>query len=176
MSRDTSRRCQGVKNMLTIFRLQHRNPTEHVVDFEPGIMTRILLVNVLLALLLLASAAQAQFNFFDQMFGGGGEQERDDHDQRNVPSDSAWYQKNYENGNFQSCQRSILCCLLRSFPESAERTANHCLCSSALFEISLPRNTSLRPLPSPLSLSSSKRRRKVRARRWKRNLRVERRV
>lgn len=67
-------------------------------------MARILLINILLGLLLLAATARAQFNFFEQMFGGGGEPEHD-HDQRNVPSDSTWYQKNFENGSYNPAQR-----------------------------------------------------------------------
>ena len=68
-------------------------------------MARVLLINILLGLLLLVTTARAQFNFFEQMFGGGGEPEHDDHDQRNVPSDSTWYQKNFENGSYNPTQR-----------------------------------------------------------------------
>ena len=43
------------------------------------------------ALLLSASVAQAQFNFFEHMFGGGGQPVRNQGPQ-NVPSDSSRYQ------------------------------------------------------------------------------------
>lgn len=51
------------------------------------------------ALLLLVSAAQAQFQFFEHMFGGGGgQQQQHQQDQHNVPSDSAWYQRTWDGG------------------------------------------------------------------------------
>lgn len=49
-----------------------------------------------LVLLLFASLAQAQFQFFEQMFGGGGGQQQAQ--PQNMPSDSAWYQTQYEAG------------------------------------------------------------------------------
>lgn len=48
------------------------------------------------ALLLLVSVAHAQFQFFEHMFGGG--QERQQHTQQNVPSDSSRYQSMWEGG------------------------------------------------------------------------------
>ena len=57
----------------------------------------------LLALALFAAVANAQFGFFDQMFGGngggggggggGGQQQSGP---QNVPSDSAWYRGNVD--------------------------------------------------------------------------------
>jgi hypothetical protein len=47
---------------------------------------------VLLAFL--TSVAQAQFGFFDQMFGGGQQQEPQR--PQNVPSDSSIYQSNFD--------------------------------------------------------------------------------
>ncbi len=41
----------------------------------------------------LLHAAQGQFGFFEQVFGGGGQQS---HQPQNVPSDSAWYRSNVE--------------------------------------------------------------------------------
>jgi len=46
--------------------------------------------------MLLIAGANAQFQFFEQMFQGGGQQQRQQ--QQNVPSDSNWYQENYDNG------------------------------------------------------------------------------
>jgi hypothetical protein len=40
----------------------------------------------------LMGSVSAQFGFFDQMFGGGGQQEQ--RRPQNVPSDSSWYQSN----------------------------------------------------------------------------------
>ncbi|RDL36464.1 uncharacterized protein BP5553_05816 [Venustampulla echinocandica] len=53
------------------------------------------LIPLLSALLLLIVGASAQFQFFDQMFNGQQEQR---HEPQNGPSDSGWYQQNYENG------------------------------------------------------------------------------
>ncbi|EED18061.1 conserved hypothetical protein [Talaromyces stipitatus ATCC 10500] len=46
-------------------------------------------------LFLLISTAQAQFQFFEQMFGGGGAQQGHPHEQE-ASSDSAWYQRTWE--------------------------------------------------------------------------------
>lgn len=51
-----------------------------------------------LGLLLFASLAQAQFQFFEQMFGGGGGQQQAQ--PQNMPSDSEWYQTQYEAGEY----------------------------------------------------------------------------
>jgi hypothetical protein len=56
---------------------------------------------LLSAFLLLFSLASAQFQFFEQMFQGGQQQQQRQEPQ-NVPSDSSWYQQNYENGTFSS--------------------------------------------------------------------------
>lgn len=60
-------------------------------------------VKALWAFLLLASVAQAQFQFFEHMFGGGGgggprQARQEDH--QDGPSDSSWYQDKWENGEF----------------------------------------------------------------------------
>ena len=49
----------------------------------------------------LASVALAQFQFFEQMFNQGGQQQRHQQQQdqpQNVASDSEWYQRTYEGG------------------------------------------------------------------------------
>lgn len=61
-------------------------------------------IRLLGALLLLASVAQAQFQFFEHMFGGGGgggggHQGRQQAAQ-NVPSDSSRYQSQWDSGKW----------------------------------------------------------------------------
>lgn len=59
------------------------------------------LIKPLWALLLLASVAQAQFQFFEHMFGGGGggqRQARQQAEPHDGPSDPSWYQNEWENG------------------------------------------------------------------------------
>jgi hypothetical protein len=48
-----------------------------------------------LAIALLLVGVNAQFQFFEQMFQGGQQQRQEP---QNVPSDSNWYQENYNNG------------------------------------------------------------------------------
>ena len=60
----------------------------------------LLLPRTLWALLLLVSLAHAQFQFFEQMFGGGSQQERGHPGSQNVPSDSSRYQQQWEAGGF----------------------------------------------------------------------------
>jgi len=55
------------------------------------------LFSLLSATLLLFSVAHAQFQFFEQMFNGQ-QQQHHRQEPQNVPSDSAWYQENYEHG------------------------------------------------------------------------------
>lgn len=59
-------------------------------------MARNIIVS-LWAVLLLVATAQAQFQFFEQMFGGA-RQEHHQQEQQNVPSDSSWYQRHWEGG------------------------------------------------------------------------------
>jgi hypothetical protein len=53
------------------------------------------LLSLLSGFLLLIAGANAQFQFFEQMFQGQQQQQQAP---QNVPSDSNWYQQNYENG------------------------------------------------------------------------------
>lgn len=61
-----------------------------------------LLPPLLLLLTSLLPLTSAQFQFFEQMFNQGGQQQPSQHPQhqekQNVPSDSAWYQRNYDAG------------------------------------------------------------------------------
>lgn len=52
---------------------------------------------LLLLLPMSASLVNAQFNFFEQMFGGGGGNGHH-HQPQDVPSDSAWYRKQWQDG------------------------------------------------------------------------------
>jgi hypothetical protein len=55
------------------------------------------LLKLPLGILLLAVGANAQFQFFEQMFQGQQQQHQPQAPQ-NVPSDSSWYQQNYDGG------------------------------------------------------------------------------
>jgi hypothetical protein len=48
----------------------------------------------ILLLLALALSVSAQFQFFEQFFGG----DQGQHQAQDVPSDSAWYRQNYAKG------------------------------------------------------------------------------
>lgn len=62
------------------------------------------------ALLLLVSVAQAQFNFFDQMFGGGEQQQRQQQRSQNAPSDSDRYQQMWSGGKTRNIRLLKTCC------------------------------------------------------------------
>ncbi|KAJ5191496.1 uncharacterized protein N7498_010481 [Penicillium cinerascens] len=49
-------------------------------------------VSTIWALVLMVSVAQAQFNFFEHMFGGNQQQQQHQQGSQNVPSDSGRYQ------------------------------------------------------------------------------------
>jgi hypothetical protein len=59
-------------------------------------MPRNLSILSVLLFLLSISVVNAQFQFFEQMFQGGQQQQRQE--PQNVPSDSSWYQQNYDQG------------------------------------------------------------------------------
>ncbi len=54
------------------------------------------LLKLPLGILILVAGANAQFQFFEQMFQG--QQQQQQQAAHNVPSDSNWYQQNYDNG------------------------------------------------------------------------------
>ncbi|OAT04779.1 hypothetical protein BDBG_01276 [Blastomyces gilchristii SLH14081] len=69
-----------------------------------------IITGTLLGLLFLATGARAQFQFFEQMFGGG--QQQQESQEHNVPSDSSWYQRTYDNGvedKFELGDGSAIC-------------------------------------------------------------------
>ncbi|KAJ4293558.1 Long chronological lifespan protein 2 [Kalmusia sp. IMI 367209] len=74
----------------------------------------------LVATLLIANV-NAQFGFFDQMFGGQQQQQQHHQQQQNVRSDAAWYQSQYENAHCDKylCPGTLSCV---HFP-------HHCPCA-----------------------------------------------
>ncbi|KAF2703408.1 hypothetical protein K504DRAFT_463471 [Pleomassaria siparia CBS 279.74] len=68
-----------------------------------------------------ATTANAQFGFFDQMFGNQQQQQQQHHQQQNVRSDSSWYQAQYEGAHCSNylCPGTLSCV---SFP-------HHCPCA-----------------------------------------------
>jgi hypothetical protein len=55
------------------------------------------ILRLLAGILLLVVGVNAQFQFFEQMFQGG-QQNQQQQAPKDVPSDSSWYQQNYDNG------------------------------------------------------------------------------
>jgi hypothetical protein len=49
---------------------------------------------------LLVGLASAQFQFFDQFFHGGHQQQQAPQEKQNVASDSNWYRQTWEGGEF----------------------------------------------------------------------------
>ncbi|RDW95088.1 putative long chronological lifespan protein 2 [Coleophoma crateriformis] len=78
---------------------------------------------VLAATLLMITGVQAQFQFFEQMFNG---QQQHHQAPQNVPSDSNWYQSQFENAHCDNylCPDTLACV---SFP-------HHCPCPHPAFE------------------------------------------
>ena len=97
------------------------------------------------ALTLLFIPAYAQFQFFEQMFGGAGGHHQQAQPQ-NMASDSAWYQQQYEAGTLQL---SVLS------PAQSRSTNGEC---SSLRQILMPSHSILRTLPAPLPVRFSQRR------------------
>ncbi|KIW07284.1 uncharacterized protein PV09_02138 [Verruconis gallopava] len=50
-------------------------------------------MHLLILLSVMVLSVRAQFQFFENFFGGDAQQQR--HEPQNVPSDSAWYRDNY---------------------------------------------------------------------------------
>lgn len=57
------------------------------------------MTKLLFSFLLLIIGVSAQFQFFEQMFNGQ-QQQQQHHQPQDVPSDSQWYQDNYDRGTF----------------------------------------------------------------------------
>jgi hypothetical protein len=60
----------------------------------------IVLWEIFFGIFLFIAGANAQFQFFEQMFQGG--QQHQQQAPKDVPSDSGWYQQNYDAGMFPS--------------------------------------------------------------------------
>lgn len=56
------------------------------------------------ALLMLVAVAQAQFNFFEHMFGANQQQQHQQQASQNVPSDSGRYQNSWRQGEFHNSE------------------------------------------------------------------------
>ena len=61
-----------------------------------------LLQSLISALLVFILPVSAQFQFFEQMFNQGGQQQQQQ--PQNAGSDSAWYQQRYEDGKTDSSE------------------------------------------------------------------------
>ncbi|KAF1943956.1 hypothetical protein EJ02DRAFT_399341 [Clathrospora elynae] len=82
--------------------------------------------------------AHAQFGFFDQMFGGGGQQQHQE--PQNVRSDSSWYQSQYEGAQCTHylCPGTLSCvhfphhcpCAWESVEDKAELGEGIAICGS----------------------------------------------
>jgi len=59
-------------------------------------------VRSLVAILFLVTAVTAQFQFFEQFFGGQ-QQPHGAQEKQNVRSDSSWYRQNWEGGKQYKC-------------------------------------------------------------------------
>ncbi|KAJ5609493.1 hypothetical protein N7528_010060 [Penicillium herquei] len=77
-------------------------------------------LQALWAFFMLASVAQAQFNFFDHMFGGNQQQQGHHQGSQDVPSDSGRYQNAWSSAQCSNylCPGTLACV---SFP-------HHCPC------------------------------------------------
>lgn len=112
------------------------------------------LLSLLFALL---GTVSAQFNFFEQMFGGqgggGGGHHHHQQQQQNAPSDSSWYRSQVDRGIISQYIHSLL---------QENFKANKQLQHSPLRELPLPRHARVRTLPTPLPLRMAQPRGQVR--------------
>ena len=77
------------------------SPTLQQLHICRTMISRLTTLLLGLALLLTPLLAAAQFGqFFEQMFHGGGGGQRSQQQERNVPSDSEWYRRNYDDGGY----------------------------------------------------------------------------
>lgn len=128
------------------------------------------LTQLVLLVLGFAFSASAQFQFFEQMFGGGGGGGHAHHHQQqaqNVPSDSGWYQQQYEGGMITTLSSPLY---TPTSSKMGERRRLTCTTCSPLRQLPLPRYARLCPLPAPLPLRVSCRRRQGRVGRGDRRL------
>ncbi|PQE22849.1 long chronological lifespan 2 protein [Rutstroemia sp. NJR-2017a BBW] len=81
------------------------------------------LLPLLSTLLLFFTTVHAQFQFFEQMFNGQQQQQRQPQD---VPSDSQWYQENYDRAHCSNylCPDTLACVAV----------PHHCPCAHPTYE------------------------------------------
>jgi len=106
---------------------------------------------LLLLLCSLAGLSFAQFQFFEHMFNQGGQPQHQQHQQQqqqNVPSNSEWYQKNYEAGTRSTCHSDAYSYKAQSLTR----------CFSTMLELPLPCHAGVRALPTSLPVPVPSRR------------------
>jgi hypothetical protein len=84
--------------------LNRSNQIQHILDQIATMKTPLSLL--FSTFLLFALPAFAQFQFFEQMFNQGGQQQQQ---AQNAPSDSAWYKQQYEAGMSINSTRLSTC-------------------------------------------------------------------
>lgn len=116
-----------------------------VLQIVPYTIMQLFSIALLCSLVALASA---QFQFFEQMFNQGGQQQHHQHQQQqqqqNVPSNSDWYQKNYEAGKLSTSTNYRI-----SWTSLADELAAQCsnyLCPGTLACVHFPHHC---PCPFP---------------------------
>ncbi|APA05769.1 hypothetical protein SS1G_01867 [Sclerotinia sclerotiorum 1980 UF-70] len=81
---------------------------------------------LLFSFLLLIIGVSAQFQFFEQMFNNGGQQHHHHQQPQDVPSDSQWYQDNYDRAHCSGylCPGTLSCVAV----------PHHCPCAHPVYE------------------------------------------
>ncbi|KAB8303819.1 hypothetical protein EYC80_005192 [Monilinia laxa] len=85
------------------------------------------MTKTLFSFLLLIIGVSAQFQFFEQMFNGQQQHQQHHHHQpQDVPSDSQWYQDNYERAHCTNylCPGTLSCVAV----------PHHCPCAHPVYE------------------------------------------
>lgn len=67
---------------------------------------------ILSVMFIFVGLVSAQFQFFEHLFNQGGQQAQQAQEKQNVPSDSSWYQQNWDGGEFSVYSSGLL-----SFPK-----------------------------------------------------------
>ena len=84
-----------------------------------------------LLICLFLGPAHAQFQFFEQMFQGGGQQQQHQQPQ-NVASDSQWYQQTYESGRIRLSISSVIIKFLSQLIATTTYVQEHWLVFTSL--------------------------------------------
>lgn len=104
------------------------------------------------ALLMLVTVAQAQFNFFEHMFGANQQQQHQQQGSQNVPSDSGRYQNSWRQGE----SSKLLIGWILVIRGINGLLILDVICRSAMQQLPLPRDTRLRLCSSPLPMPASR--------------------